>query len=135
MKFRADEYFRAGAERMRQARMIHQAGGSYALAMYCAGLAVECILRAFRWTKDASFEGRHDLGDLLASSKLLQIDEEYMRRQGRPEHEIVSYETELRASVGQVAALWHNNLRFCSEVSLRAHLNRIDRLRGFEAMR
>ena len=38
MRFRADEYFRAGTERMRQARAIHHAGQSYALAMYCGGL-------------------------------------------------------------------------------------------------
>jgi hypothetical protein len=29
-----------------------------------------------------------------------------------------------------VAALWHNNLRFASEASLRAYLNRNGRLRG-----
>ena len=28
------------------------------------------------------------------------------------------------------SALWHNNLRFASEASLRAYLNRIGRLRG-----
>jgi hypothetical protein len=51
MQFRSEEYFRAGAERMRQARIIHQAGESYALAIYCGGLAVECTLRAFRLAK------------------------------------------------------------------------------------
>ena len=30
----------------------------------------------------------------------------------------------------KIAALWHNNLRFASEDSLRAHLKRIGRLRG-----
>jgi len=130
MKFRVDEYFRAGAERTRQARMLHHAGGSYVLAMYGAGVAVECILRAFRWSEDASFEGRHDSEDLLAASKLLQIDEEYLRARRRPEREIASYTRELRTAGSEVVSLWHNNLSFCPETSLRAHLNRMDRMRG-----
>lgn len=32
--------------------------------------------------------------------------------------------------MNEVIALWHNNLRFASEASLRAFLNRIGRLRG-----
>jgi HEPN domain-containing protein len=76
MKFTAEEYYRAAVERMRQARAIHNSGANYALAMYVSGLAVECMLRAFRWRKDRSFEGRHDLEDLLKSSKLLTISDE-----------------------------------------------------------
>jgi hypothetical protein len=130
MIFRGEEYFRAGTERMRQARILHNAGASYALAMYCGGLAVECILRAFRWDKDTSFEGRHDLEDLLKSSKLLRIDENHMRRIGVSEFAIMEYAVVLRAAMNEVIALWHNNLRFASEASLRAFLNRIGRLRG-----
>lgn len=96
MIFRGEEYYRAGIERMRQARILHHAGASYALAMYCGGLAVECILRAFRWDKDTSFEGRHDLEDLLRSSKLLRIDENHMRRIGVSEFAIMEYAVVLR---------------------------------------
>jgi len=76
MQFRAEQYYRASLERMDQAWKIYQYGMAYALAMYCGGLAVECLLRAFRWTQDPSFEGRHDLSELLRSSRLLRIDEE-----------------------------------------------------------
>jgi HEPN domain-containing protein len=105
MQFRAEEYFRAGTERMRQARLIHSAGESYALAMYCAGLAVECILRAFRWEKDQSFEGRHDLDNLLRTSRLLDIHEELMRKRGVPETDIVEYSLRLRAAMNEVVTL------------------------------
>lgn len=128
MTFRADEYFRASVERMRQARQIQTSGESYALGMYCAGLAVECMLRAFRWSKDASFEGRHDLKDLLKASNLLRLDEEHMRRQKVPDDAIAEYSMRLRAAMNEVVALWHNNLRFASEAALRAHLRKIDRL-------
>jgi hypothetical protein len=49
MDFRAEDYYRAGLERMRQARTVYHEGESFALAMYSGGLAVECMLRAFRW--------------------------------------------------------------------------------------
>jgi hypothetical protein len=130
MIFRAEEYFRAGTERMRQARAIHDVGGSYALAMYCSGLAVECILRAFRWQKDPSFAGRHDLSDLLKASALLDVHATHMRRKGHSAEDVHEYSLRLRAAMNEVVALWHNNLRFASERSLRTFLNRIDRLRG-----
>lgn len=132
MQFRGEEYFRAGTERMRQARTLHQAGGSYALAMYCGGLAVECVLRAFRWKKDKSFEGRHDLQDLLKASALLRLNEEHMREKGISDEEILDYALDLRAAMNEVVALWHNNLRYASEASLRAFLHRIERLQGIK---
>jgi len=98
--------------------------------MYCGGLAVECILRAFRWEKDKSFAGRHDLEDLLKASDLLGINEGWMRRQGVSEEEITEYALSLRAAMNEVIVLWHNNLRFASEARLRAFLHRIGRLAG-----
>lgn len=130
MQFTAEEYFRAAIERMQQAEKIHHSREGYALAMYCSGLAVECMLRAFRWRDDASFEGRHDLEDLFKASRLLQIHDDRARAKGISEEEIQRTAIELRAAVTEVQLLWRNNLRFASEASLRAHLNRIDRLRG-----
>ncbi len=130
MQFTGEEYYRAATERMRQAREIHDSRQGYALAMYCSGLAVECILRAFRWRKDPSFEGRHDLEDLFKASGFLQIHEEQARRKRKPEEEIARSAAEISHSVEFVAALWHNNLRFASEASLRAYLNRNGHLRG-----
>jgi hypothetical protein len=132
MKFRGEEYFRAGTERMRQARILHRAGESYALAMYCGGLAVECMLRAFRSRRDPSFESRHDLADLLRASALLHIEEEHMRARGIPEEVILENALALRAAMNQVVTLWHNNLRFASEASMRTFLNRIGRLQGIK---
>ena len=51
MQFRAEQYYRVSLERMRQARKIYDDASGYALAMYCGGLAVESLLRAFRWTE------------------------------------------------------------------------------------
>ena len=63
MEFRAEHYFRAALERMSQAQHLYREGkGNFALAMYSAGLAVECILRAYilkRGKKE--FTSRHDV--------------------------------------------------------------------------
>jgi hypothetical protein len=130
MQFTSEEYYRTAIERMRQAKGIHDSGQSYALAMYCSGLAVECILRAFRWQKDSTCEGRHDLDDLFKASGLLQIHEEQARKKRTPEEEIERFVVDVRGALREVVNLWHNNLRFASEASLRAHLNRHGRLRG-----
>lgn len=130
MDFTGEQYFRAAIDRMRQARQIHDAGNGYALAMYCSGLAVECMLRAFRWQEDPSFEGRHDLRDLFRASRLLRVDEERARSRGAADEEITRTAMELRAAISEIAILWHNNLRFASESSLKAHLKHIDRLQG-----
>ena len=100
------------------------------MAIYCGGLAVECLLRAFRWTEDTSFEGRHDLFELLKASRLLKINDEFMRRQRTSEDAIRESSLNLRAAMEEVIVLWHNNLRFASESSLKAFLKRIGRLRG-----
>lgn len=130
MQFTDEEYYRAATERIRQAREIHDSGQGYALAMYGSGLAVECILRAFRWRKDPSFEGRHDLRELFDASGFLRTSEERARKKRIPAEEIERSAAAIREAMGEVAYLWHNNLRFASEDSLRAYLRRIGRLRG-----
>jgi hypothetical protein len=115
---------------MEQARKIYQDGAAYSLAMYCGGLAVESLLRAFRWIEDTSFEGHHDLADLLKASRLLRIDDEYMRRRNVSEDAIHDSGIRLRGVMNEVIILWHNNLRYASEASLRAFLNSIGRLKG-----
>jgi hypothetical protein len=132
MKFRAEEYYQASLDRIRQAAGLLREENSFALTIYCGGLAVECLLRAFRWTDDATFEGRHDLFELLKASRLLQIDDEHMRRRGEPESAIRDAGLHLRAAMNKVSILWHNNLRFASEASLKAFLNRMGRLRGIK---
>lgn len=129
MQFRAEQYYQASLERMGQARKIYREGSSFALAMYCGGLAVECLLRAFRWTKDTTFEGRHDLSELLRTSRLLNIDEVYMRQRRASEEEIRASGLIIRGAMDEIVFLWHNNLRFASEASIKTYLAGLGRLR------
>ncbi len=80
MQFTAEQYYRVSLERMKQAHRLYQDGTAYSLTMYCGGLAVESLLRAFRWTTDTSFEGRHDLSELLKASRFFRIDDEYAKK-------------------------------------------------------
>jgi hypothetical protein len=130
MQFRAEQYYQASLERMRQALQIHRQKGNSALAIFCGGLAVECLLRAFRWTHDTSFEGRHDLKELFKASGLLTMNDELMRRRGDSEEAIEASSVLIGDAISEVDALWHNSLRYASEASLKAHLKRIGRLRG-----
>src|ERR1700722_11062793 len=102
MQFRAEDYYNAALERMRQAVGLYREGKSWALAMYCGGLAVECLLRAYRWTEDATFEGRHDLNELLKNSGLLRIDDEAMRKKRASEEEIRDSGIRIRAAMNEV---------------------------------
>ena len=94
------------------------------------GLAVESLLRAFRWTEDPNFEGRHNLRNLLKASGLLRIGDDYLRRKGVSEAAVQDAGIEFRAAIQEVIILWNNNLRFASEARLRTFLNDIGRLQG-----
>ena len=124
------DYYSASMERLRQAQSLYSRGDAYALAMYCGGIAVECLFRAFRWKTDKNFEGRHDLNDLLKASAMLRVDEDRMRRRGKDEEDIRKSSVEFGGAMNEIVALWHNNLRFASEARLKAHLKERDRLQG-----
>ena len=128
MKFRAEEYFQASGERLRQARKLYDTNGDYSLSIYCGGLAVECMFRAFRAEVDPSFESRHDLSHLLKESRLLDVDDEHMRRRRLPEVRIREARATFNAACSEVFTLWNNNHRFASEGALRNFLRRIGRL-------
>ena len=128
MELNAEQYFQAGLERMRQARLLYQAADCFALCMYTAGLAVECVLRAFRWRKDPSFSGRHDLMELFAASGILPTYETHMRARGADPGEIDQEALELHAAMQVMAVRWANSFRFASEARLRARYCSDDRV-------
>jgi hypothetical protein len=133
MQFSSEDYYKAAVERMKQAEAVYQDGQSFALAMYCGGLAVECLLRAFRWSRDRTFEGRHNLDELLKASGLLATNDEHLRHKKKVlDGEIRDDSVKLRAAMNRVIILWHNNLRFASEARLKRFLREINCLRGIK---
>jgi len=116
MGLRSDSYYTAARERIKEAQFLHE-NRYYILAMYISGLAVECILRAFRLLKDPTFDERHDLWRLWRSTELANVRGEF-------------YHEKIQSSMDTVMALWRNDYRFRSEAALRAYLKKIGSDRG-----
>src|SRR5689334_3990123 len=102
---RPEHYYRAALERIKQAEYLYREGNSYALAMYVAGVAVECILRAFRARKAPVFESRHDLLLLFAESGMVSVGEEKLKAAGWSEGEIANHVKALQKAVTDVYVL------------------------------
>jgi hypothetical protein len=125
MDFRPEHYFRAAVQRMEQARYLYQEGRSFALSIYVGGVAVECMLRAFKLLRDPSFDERHNLLLLFSASGMLRVDYETLRTKGLTDAQIASHLEGLRKAVSDVSALWANNYRYASEERLLSHLKRL----------
>jgi hypothetical protein len=126
MDFTADHYYWASVERMSQAQHLYREGeGFYALAMYTAGLAVECLLRAYMVKRKREFESRHDLLLLFRESAILDVDPDKLKAKGLPDKQIQEHQSVLLSSVNDVFVLWRNNYRFASESRLQAHLKKM----------
>ena len=111
MRFSADDYREAAEERAEDARTLYEAG-RYALAHYTAGLAVECLLRAYRRRSDPDFDSRHDLQQLYVASGFMHVVSSVGDRQ--------------RAAaltwLDVLLPRWRNNHRYLSERSFRHFL-------------
>ncbi len=115
MDFTAVHYFRASVERMSQAQHLYREGeGYYALAMYAAGLAVECL----------------DMLLLFKESGILDMDPDKLKAKGLTDQQIEEHEKALRSAVNDVFILWGNNYRFASEARLLAHLKKMKLYQG-----
>lgn len=101
MNLTADEYRWAALTRIRAAEQLHTAA-MYSSAIYLAGVAVECILRAYRVRADAEFDSRHDLPGLLRASGL----RDYVPAKRR---------AEVAAALGDVWSRWRNDYRYASD--------------------
>ena len=104
---------RARAETYRDAGIQHAALAievydlqTYAPANYLAGLAVECMLRAYRTMIDPEFDSRHDLEELF---RLAQFGDVV------PLNDAVR----ITAALERVVGLWSNDHRFLDDVALR----------------
>src|SRR5947199_1450061 len=107
---------------MRQAQHLYRQGkGFYALAMYSAGLAVECMLRAYMVKRKSEFESRHDLLLLFKECGILEIDPDKLKAKGLNAEQVRIHQQVLRSSVNEVFMLWRNNYRFASETRLLAY--------------
>lgn len=111
MRTGAETYKDASSEHVLVAIDLYDAG-HYVMAHYCAGLAVECILRAYQVRLKAEFDSKHDLKKLSHDAKFSKIF---------PESRAAEYESLFT----NLARRWNNDFRFRSVKSLRRYLVRL----------
>src|SRR5258708_1067229 len=86
-------------------------GSALSACIYLAGVAVECILRAYRMKRPPEFSSRHDLTELLKASGLVDFVPEKRKR-------------EVSVALGDVWARWKNEYRYASDQRLLSDLKR-----------
>jgi hypothetical protein len=125
MEFPPEHYFQTAMQRMRQAHLLFEDGASYALAIYVGGVAVECLLRAFKGRRDPTFDERHDLLRLFKASGILAVDWEKLNKNGWTDRQIEAHWTSLNRAINEIYPVWSNTYRFASEERLATHLKKI----------
>jgi hypothetical protein len=124
MDFPPEHYFQTATQRIRQAHYLYKESSSFALAIYVGGLAVECLLRAFKGRRDPTFDERHDLLRLFAASGMLRVDRDKLREMNWSDSQIDGHLRTLRVAANEIFRLWANDYRFVSEERLRSHLKK-----------
>jgi len=104
----AETYIRAAEERVRQAQELVRPD-QCALAHYVAGVAVECVIRAFRVRAKAEFDAKHNLRNLVKQSEFYDFMPPAVTAQ-------------VAASVFEVERRWDNLHRYRDVSSLRRWL-------------
>ena len=118
MSFTADVYLAAAQERVAELKELYKAE-RYVMTHYVAGVAVECVLRAYRYRLDPEFDARHDLYRLLQASgiiRALRADEIYAAN----------------SAIASVSFRWANDFRYRSKADLLRYLKRIGADRGIK---
>ncbi len=116
MQIPPDDYIAGAGERIQAARLLY-ASGLYVDALYLAGVATECVLRAFAVDDTPEFDGRHDLSVLLKAATL-------ERFVGEKQRETIA------GHLGTVWARWKNNYRYLGEDRMRSEVKRLRLDRG-----
>ncbi|MBI5832954.1 MAG: hypothetical protein HZB16_11715 [Armatimonadetes bacterium] len=99
VKHTAESYREAALAHLKLALSLHHDLAAYGAAHYWAGLAVECMLRAWRRLAHAEFDSRHDLVALARAARFHQVV-------GPDLAPLVS------TALGEVAVRWSNDHRY-----------------------
>jgi hypothetical protein len=108
----SSDYMNAAAERIDSAfKLLEQS--SFVLAIYIAGVAVECVFRAYHARRSLEFDSRHDLFKWSIKSGFDRVIKPIVLS---PEQQNVS-ETFVVA-LNELTKSWPNSYRYYSEKSL-----------------
>ena len=105
---KAEEYLEAANDHTAALGSLYERG-NHALAIYPAGLAVECVFRAFRQKRGLAFTQEHKLAKLAEEAGFPQLVRERDR-------------LEFDAATSALAGAWQNSHRFRSNDAMRRFL-------------
>lgn len=125
VEFPPDHYFETAKQRMGQAHYLFHEGSSYALAIYVGGVAVECLLRAFKGRRIPTFDEKHHFLRLFAASGMLRVDREKLRNGKWTDSQIEEHLRAIQVAVNDIYKIWSNKYRFASEGRVRSHIKKI----------
>ena len=106
------DYFEAANERFQQATDALEKK-HFGLALTLVGVAVECVLRAYR-PQDAPFNSRHDLMELAGEADFFPAKDQELQEA-------------LTAALTELRLVWRNSHRYKSETKLQTFLKRLRR--------
>ena len=118
MKFTAEHYLEAAREKINDARILYN-NKRFASAIYFSGVAVECLLRAYRTRIKKEFYERHDLPSLLKASAIAEFVLEKNQR-------------EFFSAFGELWVRWKNDYRYASENRLKSDFINKDLHKGLK---
>jgi hypothetical protein len=104
--FTANDYFSASKSRLQNIEHLISDEKNNILTLYCLGVSIECMLKAYIRSYTKEFDSRHDLKDLYFKSQISNNLED-------------SKKEKLSASIKCANGIWSNNLRYCSEKRLK----------------
>ena len=113
--FTHTDYYTASLLRNEDLQHLKTNQKSIIFSLYCAGVAIECMLRAYITKETSDFDSKHDLEKLYEKSKialLLNTEEKQS----------------ISIAVKNANKIWYNNLRYSSDLRLK-------RLIGHEMVR
>jgi hypothetical protein len=105
LEFHPDVYLGAAKEHFAKLDDLRE-GRSWVLLHYVAGLAVECVLRAYKARRDQALDVRHDLQRLAKKGGFWDVV---------PTRKVEA----LSRALGVLVARWDNRHRYRSEAALR----------------
>lgn len=118
MRVTAESYFHAAQDHVEDASILW-GRGRFVLAHYVAGLAVECMFRAYAVRHLTAFDARHDLRQWFEAAR---FDEVVAKKR------LVSIE----AAYSTVATQWNSTQRYYSIEILRAYFRDAQINRGIK---
>jgi len=115
LSHRPNILYQACLDRAHSASVLLDSVRDYPMAMYTAGLAVECIIQAIALNHGATHNARHNLANWL--TKCPEALDDTLRGTGE---------------WNLVVALWRNELRYLSFEGLLHHLRERNHVRGLK---